>query len=195
MRRRGIFGGTFDPPHYGHLSLANCCADKIPLDIVHWVPARTPPHKDSSGISPTEHRVAMVMLAIAGNPRFELSRIELSSDQPPWTVFLLERFAREFPDDELHLIIGGDSLAEIHTWRDYRRLWTLAQIDVVARSGWDASAVAEEIFEQVNIVECPSVDISATEIRARISRGESIDRLVPPAVRDYIIENDLYGHS
>ncbi|MCK5833975.1 nicotinate (nicotinamide) nucleotide adenylyltransferase [bacterium] len=192
LTHRGIFGGTFDPPHLGHLSLAQNIAEYIPLDIVNWVPARIPPHKDVYDILPSKHRVEMVKLAIQDKSLFEICLYELESTQQPWTVFLLERFRREFPNDVLHLLIGGDSLVELHTWKEYDRLWQLAEIDVAVRPGWDIGEVNEGILRHVKLIPCPIVDIEATEIRRMVSRGESIDGLVTDLVKDYIYNNELY---
>ncbi len=169
-------------------------ADLIPLDTVHWVPAKTPPHKNERAISPAEHRVALLELIIDMDPRWELCRFELESEQPPWTVFLLERFKREYPGDKLHLLIGGDSLAELTTWRDYRRLWELAEIDVAVRPGWKLSEVDEEVVSNVVLIPCPQIEIGSTEIRGRIRRGEPVDGLVPARVLDYIVQNGLFSN-
>lgn len=190
--RRGIFGGSFDPPHLGHLIIAQRIAEQKHLDIVTWVPARTPPHKNPEYILEASYRLDMVRLAIADNPLFEVSEIEMNASQPPWTIFLLERFRKENPADELHLIIGGDSLAEFNTWRDYRKLWQLAQIDVAMRPGINISSVNDEIIDNVSIVETPQIAISSTEIREIVAKGGSLRYLVPEAVRDYIEENRLY---
>ena len=195
MARRGIFGGSFDPPHLGHLIIAQAMANHLELDIVTWVPARTPPHKDSTKLSSAEHRYRMTELAISGNPLFEISAIEMNSDQPPWTKFLLERFRQDFPDDELYLIIGGDSLTEFCTWRDYRELWRLAKIVVAKRPGEDFSLVDREILDNVKIVDTPLIEISATGIRRMVAHGKSIRYLVSEKVRHYIEENQLYQNA
>lgn len=195
MARRGIFGGSFDPPHLGHLIIAQTIANRLELDIITWVPARTPPHKDSTKLSSAEHRYRMTELAISGNPAFEISDIEMNSDQPPWTKFLLERFRQDFPDDELYLFIGGDSLVEFHTWRNYRELWRLAKIAVAKRPGEDVSNVDREILDNVTIVDTPLIEISATGIRRMVSENISIRYFVPEEVRRYIKENKLYRNA
>jgi len=192
MARRGIFGGSFDPPHLGHLIIAQAMANHLELDIITWVPARTPPHKDSAKLSSAEHRYGMTELAISGNPIFEISAIEMRSNQPPWTKFLLERFRQDFPEDELYLIIGGDSLTEFHTWRDYHELWQLAKIAVAIRPGEDFSLVDREILDNVKIVDTPLIEISATGIRHMVAEGRSIRYLVLESVREYIERNGLY---
>lgn len=192
MARRGIFGGSFDPPHMGHLIIAQAMVNSLELDILTWVPAKTPPHKDSANLTSAEHRYRMTELAISGNPTFEISDIEMNSDQPPWTKYLLKRFKGDFPDDELYLIIGGDSLAEFHTWRDYRELWQLAKIAVARRPGEDVSGVGTEILNNVKIVDTLLIEISATRIRRMVAEGKSIRYLVSETVRKYIEKHGLY---
>ncbi|HDR90861.1 MAG TPA: nicotinate-nucleotide adenylyltransferase [candidate division Zixibacteria bacterium] len=192
MARRGIFGGSFDPPHMGHLIIAQAMVNSLELDILTWVPAKTPPHKDSANLTSAEHRYRMTELAISGNPTFAISDVEMDSNQPPWTKYLLRRFKQDFPDDELFLIIGGDSLAEFHTWRDYRELWQLAKIAVARRQGEDLSGVDREILDNVKIVDTPLIEISATGIRRMIAEGKSIRYLVPETVRIYIEQHELY---
>ncbi len=193
MTARGIFGGSFDPPHLGHITIAEHFIEELGLDIVTWIPANVPPHKDKDELSESHHRLAMVKLAIANNPAFEVSDIEINEDQPPWTIFLLRRFREMYPDDKLHLLIGGDSLAEFTTWRDYQKLWEIAEIDVALRPGWELFDTDPEVLENIRVIECPLIDISGTEIRDRARRGESIQGLVPESVREYIIENGLYS--
>ncbi len=192
MFRRGIFGGSFDPPHVGHLIIAEKLADAIPLDIVTWVPAALPPHKNTEKLGPAEHRLAMTRIAVEGNPKFEVSTVEMTPEQPPWTIFLLEYYKNKYPHDKLHLIIGGDSLAEFTTWRDYRALWELAEIDVALRPGYAVSEVDPEVLRNIRIIECPLIDISATAIRGNVRAGKSIRYLVPEGVAEYIEKNGLY---
>lgn len=192
MALRGIFGGSFDPPHMGHLIIAQAMVNRLGLDILTFVPARTPPHKNPEDLTPARSRYDMVRLAIAGNPAFEISDVEMKSDQPPWTKYLLQRFKLDYPDDELHLIIGGDSLVEFHTWQDYRKLWQLAKIHVAKRPGQVFDYVDDEIMVNVNIVDTPLIDISATIVRDMVYRGESIRYLVPESVREFIEEKGFY---
>ncbi len=192
MARRGIFGGSFDPPHMGHLIIAQAMVNRLGLDVLTWVPARTPPHKDSANLTSAEHRYRMTQLAISGNPAFAISDVEMESNQPPWTKYLLKRFRSDFPNDELFLIIGGDSLAEFHTWRDYRELWQMAKIQVAKRPGQVFDYVDDEILVNVNIVETPLIDISATVVREMVYQDESIRYLVSEPVREYIEQKGLY---
>lgn len=190
--RIGIFGGSFDPPHLGHLIIAEHIAEKARLDKVIWVPARVPPHKEKDSLSKAEDRLKMVMLAISGNPLFEVSRIELSPDQPPWTINMLLFFKNKYPEDELHLIIGGDSLNDFTTWKDYRKLLKMVEIDVALRPGYDKKRAYKKVLMESNIIDCPQIDISATKIRESVKKGNSIRYLVSENVRNFIIENKLY---
>ena len=192
MPARGVFGGSFDPPHVGHLIIAEHIARRRRLDTVMWVPAKNPPHKDPMNLSPAEDRVEMVRLAIEGNPLFELSTIEMSDDQPPYSVNLLETLQQKYPDDKLYFILGGDSLYELPTWKDYTRLWQLAEICVTPRPGWNIFAVDRDILANVRIVRCPMMNISANWIRELVRRGESIRYLVPEPVREYIMKKKLF---
>ena len=192
MANRGIFGGTFDPPHLGHLIIAEHIARRRRLNVVTWVPSKTPVHKNPDEISPAENRLEMVRLATEGNPLFEVSDIEFSAEQPPWTVDLLEYFRARYPEDKLFFIIGGDSLYELPTWKNYKRLWEFTEIDVAPRPGWNIFAADHEVLANVRIVRCPIVSISASWIRELVRRGESIRYLVTEPVRKYIIEKKLY---
>jgi len=192
MARRGIFGGSFDPPHNGHLEICRCLKQKTKIDIVTWVPARIPPHKENKVLSDPQHRLKMTLLITENEPDFEVSTIEMDEKQPPWTIFLLEKFADIYPNDELHLLIGGDSLTDLSTWRDYRKLWELAEIDVAPRPDYDLTSVDSEILSNVRILDCPLRDISASDIRHRVSEGLPINELVPRRIENYILEHELY---
>src|SRR5262245_46962779 len=132
MRRIGLFGGTFDPPHVGHLVLAECARDRLGLDEVRFIPAGQPPHKRSHPVSPSARRVAMVRLAVRGNPAFEVSMIEARRRGPSFTVETLPHLAAATPRARLYLLMGADSLDEFPTWREPERILSLATL-VVAR--------------------------------------------------------------
>lgn len=149
-------------------------------------------HKDSAEVTSPEHRLEMVRLATKSNPVFEVSEIEFSLEQPPWTVDLLDYFHKTYPEDKLYLLIGGDSLYELPTWKDYKRLWEFTEIDVAPRPGWNIFAADREVLANVRIVRCPIISISASWIRELVRRGESIRYLVPDSVREYIIAKKLY---
>lgn len=192
MRRRvGILGGTFDPPHRVHVEMARVAADEIPLDVVLFMPAPRPPHKVGSSISSFEMRVGMVRAAIQGDPRLDVSLLESQRQGPSYTVELLEQYCAENRRDDVFLLLGADSVQELGTWKNPQRILQLATLVVFPRPGFsyrvpvggDASVV---LFEK------PVVDLSSTEIRRRLADGLAIDDLVPPGVRDFILDNSLY---
>jgi nicotinate-nucleotide adenylyltransferase len=193
--RIGIFGGAFDPVHNGHLLLAEQCREQCELDEVWFVPTRVPPHKPDA-LSPGRQRVEMLELATAGIPEFLVQRVELDRDEVSWTVDTLRGIRETNPDDELFLLIGGDSLNDLRTWREPEAIANLATIVAVNRGGIDeaeADAVDASIRDRVQHVTMPGVALSATEIRDRIRAGRSIRFLVPRAVEQFIRENNLYS--
>lgn len=182
MARLGVLGGSFDPIHHGHLAIALAALEQVPLDRVLFVPARRSPLKATAPAASAEDRAAMVELAIAGEPRFGLSRIELEREGPSYTVETLEALAGE---ERLFLILGADASAELSRWRDQERLRALATL-VVARRGTapaDPAAI---------VLDTPLVDVSASDLRERAARGRSLRYLVPDAVCRYIEERALY---
>lgn len=200
--RIGIFGGTFDPIHLGHLILAERCREECQLDEVWFVPAALPPHKLTSVISSAKTRAEMIEFAIAGNPHFKVSRIELERTGPSYTVTTLEDLTREDPNRELFLLVGADSIHDLPTWREPQRMLELATIVGVNRGRTflreDAlrqlvTQLGEKAATRVRFVEMPAIDISATEIRERVARGASIRYLVPRAVEMYLAEQQLYS--
>ena len=137
-RRLGIYGGTFDPPHLGHLVLAESAADSLQIDRVLFVPASSPPHKDRSAIrSPAEDRFRMVELAIADNPRFAVSRLDMDRPGPHYSVDLLRLVREQHPHAELFFLIGGDSLRDLPAWSRPDELITLTTLAVMRRPGFD----------------------------------------------------------
>ncbi len=195
----GIFGGTFDPIHHGHLILADHCRDACGLDAVWFVPAASPPHKDDSMITPAQQRAEMVELAVAGCPDLAVSRIELDRSGPSYTVDTLQQLADEDGGRELFLIIGADSLADLSTWREPERIASLATI-VVANRGRStlpdeaslAVSLGEAVASRIQTVNIPPIDISSTRIRKRIRRSQTVRFLTPRAVEAMIHEHRLY---
>ncbi|MDB5346413.1 MAG: nadD [Schlesneria sp.] len=203
--RIGIFGGTFDPIHLGHLVLAEQCREQCRLDEVWFVPAALPPHKLDATISSAKARSEMIEFAIAGNPAFKLSNIELDRTGPSYTVTTLEELTASDPSRELFLLIGADSVRDLPTWREPKRILELATVVAVNR-GRAAMAQAETVqilTEQlgcdasgrIQFVEMPGIDTSATDIRNRVAKGLSVRYLVPRAVEMYLRENSLYRRS
>jgi nicotinate-nucleotide adenylyltransferase len=194
--RIGIFGGAFDPIHNGHLLLADQCRESCQLDEIWFVPTRNPPHKPHDKLSPPRQRVEMLKLATAGIPGFVVSRIELDRDDVSWTVETLRQIHRERSDAELSLIIGGDSLRDLPTWREPDEIAQLATIVAVNRGSRSVhslpSGISAAVRSRVRFVSIPGVDFSATAIRERVHNGQSIRFMVPRAVEAYIAQNMLY---
>ena len=185
--RVGIFGGTFDPVHVGHLAIANAALESIPLDRVLFVPARRAPLKEHGPVAGEADRLAMLQLAVAGEPRFSVSRIELDREGPSYTVDTLERLAGA---DELFLILGGDALAALPRWKDPDRIATLATLVVAERPGAPARGNARNA--SILAFDAPRLDISSRELRARAARGRSLRYLVPDPVWRHIEGRGLY---
>lgn len=183
--RTGVFGGTFDPVHVGHLAIALAALETVPLDRVLFVPARRSPLKDRDPVASVADRVAMLEAATAGEPRFSLSRVELERDGVSYTVDTLEALRMQ---GELYLILGGDALADLARWRRPDRIRELATILVAARPG----APDPDPSHGARAFDAPRLDISSRELRARASRGMSLRYLVPDAVWGHIKKRGLY---
>jgi nicotinate-nucleotide adenylyltransferase len=193
VKRLGLLGGTFDPPHFGHLVAAQEVAWRLGLDRVLFLPAHQNPLKRSESSSSAEDRCEMVRLAIAHNPTLELSRLDVDRPPPSYTVDLLRLL--HAPDSELFFIGGADILPELPRWRAPEEILRLARLVVVDRPGAppaNLAALAPAARERVEVIRGPGVAISATELRARVKRGEPIRYLTPPAVERYILDRGLY---
>lgn len=195
--RIGVFGGTFDPLHNGHLVLAEQCREQCHLDEVWFVPAAIPPHKQDLAISTAKTRCDMIEFGIAGNPQFKLSRLELDRPGLSYTVTTLERIRDEDPTRELFLLVGADSIRDLPTWRQPDRIQQLATIVAVNRgraapTESQRQALQPTVADRIQFVGMPGIDISATDIRQRVFDGRSIRYLVPRAVESYILQQRLY---
>jgi nicotinate-nucleotide adenylyltransferase len=186
--RIGVFGGTFDPPHIGHLVVAQEVHHCLALDRVLWVPAAVPPHKRDQEITAGPTRLEMVRAAIAGDERFEACDLELRREGPSYTVDTLRELRASRPDDELFLIMGADQLAELDTWREPDQVRRLATVVAFARDGDQAKP-----GEGARIVRVPRLDVSSTELRRRVGAGEPLGYLVPGGVESMIRRAGLYG--
>ncbi len=182
--RLGLYGGTFDPIHHGHLILAREAIEKLELDQVVFIPAALSPHKLSSSPAAAEVRRAMVAAAIAGEPRFALDDSEIHRAGPSFTIDTVEQTRAAHPDAEIYYFIGEDNVAALHTWRRIDDLRRLVRFVVFGRG--DESTPGE--FPRLS----RRIDISATAIRSRVARGQSIRYLVPESVRTLIDEHHLY---
>jgi nicotinate-nucleotide adenylyltransferase len=198
-RRIGILGGTFDPPHIGHLWLATLAADELGLDRVLFVPAAQPPHKRRHKLSSAAHRLLMTRLAIASDPLFELSGIEMERPGPSYTVESMQELRRLYGDrGQLFLLMAVDSLAQIETWRDPEQILELAEWGVGPRPG-SAPPSADWLKDRfgtaasrIHLLDGPGLAVSATQIRQRVAAGRAIRYLVPRAVEELIIDQGLY---
>jgi nicotinate-nucleotide adenylyltransferase len=189
--RVGVFGGSFDPVHIGHLVVAECARDALSLAHVLLIPARVPPHKPDRVLASAEHRAEMLRRAAAGNAAFEICRIELDAPGPSYTVTTLRSLRQHYGDAvELFLILGQDSLRELPTWQEPHALRQLARLAVAPRPG-----VLHEPPPEVAVIPSPEVAVSASDIRARVAEGRSIRYIVPDDVREYIHQHGLYRVS
>jgi len=188
----GILGGTFDPPHVAHLIIAEFVRQELSLDRIVFVPAAVPPHKRDARITPADHRLEMVRLAISGNPAFEVDDIELRRQGISYTVDTLEELNRRHPGDTLILLIGEDNLIDFRSWKNPDRILRLARVVAMTRPGFTAGPHIP-LGEGVTICEVPELDIASRKIREMIRGGKSVRYLVPGAVQEYIRANHLYG--
>ncbi|MBN1496851.1 MAG: nicotinate (nicotinamide) nucleotide adenylyltransferase [Spirochaetes bacterium] len=188
----GIFGGTFNPIHYGHLINAEIIRSDFGLDRVILVPAKYPVHKRLDGETPAEERFAMAVVAVAGAPEFEVSRIEIDREGPSYTITTVHELLGLYPGSELNLIIGTDSLNTIGAWREPDRLREHVALIVMRRPDGEISPHPDTRGFRVNYAENPLVDISSTCIRERLRAGKSVRFLLPDAVIDYIKKKGLY---
>jgi len=197
----GIFGGTFDPPHLGHLILASEAYSQLGLNRLLWILTPDPPHKQDQVISSVEHRLAMVKLAIADNPAFELSRVELDRPGPHYTLDTVEEIAEQNPEADITPIIGEDSLRDLPKWHHPKELlYACHWVGVMRRPGEEPNLDALEqelpgISSKVHYVDAPLLEIASREIRTRIVEGRPYRYYVPVNVYEYIEQHQLYHQS
>ena len=199
--RLGLFGGSFDPVHYGHLLLAECCREQCRLDEVWFLPAAVPPHKQDRPLSPAEARVEMLQLAIAGHEAFSVNRYEVDRGGVSYTVDTLRHVREEYPEGEPFLLVGADMLHDLPHWREADQICRLAIPVVVSRPGpgqpnFDclAGLAPPERIALVrhHEVDMPQIELSSKEIRRRAAEGLSIRYQTPRAVEKYIETHQLY---
>lgn len=193
----GILGGTFDPPHYGHLALAENARVQLRLDRVLFVLAGQPPHKPEQPITPARHRAALVEAAIADNPAFAISCVDLDRPGPHYTVEMLALLRRKHPQADLFFLIGGDSLTQFLAWRDPAGIARQARLAVMQRPGYEPDLGALEqavpgISERLAWLDAPRLDIASSDLRRRVCAELPLRYLVPPPVESYIREHHLY---
>ncbi len=207
-RGTGLFGGSFDPVHAGHVAAAEEAADALRLARVILVPANVSPHKLPTTRASGGDRLAMARLAVEGRRRLEVSDVEVRRRPPSYTVDTVRELREELSEElgpgvELHLLMGSDTLREIHTWRDVRGIFERAEPAVIERPGedpidWDdlALTLPGEVVRRAraSVVRLTrGVEVSSTEVRRRLGAGEGVEGLVPPEVERYIRERGLYG--
>ncbi len=199
--RIGIFGGTFDPVHLGHLILAEQCREQGRLDQVWFVPSARPPHKDAPAVTPFGQRVEMLQLAVAGQPAFRIDELEKDRPGPSFTADTLEAIHQRQPQNELFLLLGGDSLHDLPQWYDPQRIVRHAGLLVMARDGWALPSAEElrvalqlpaEVPLRLEVVQVPAVGIASRDLRRRAAEGRSLRYFVPRAVEAYIHDKRLY---
>jgi nicotinate-nucleotide adenylyltransferase len=191
--RLGLFGGTFDPIHLGHLILAETCREECSLDRVWFVVAGQPPHKRRTP-SPIGDRLEMARIAIAGHPALEVSEIEARRPGPHYSVDTLEAIHRDQPDDDLFFLVGSDSLAELPTWRQPERILSLATLVVANRSGFEnpTEPPLPPGARPIQHVTIPQIGIASRDLRRRVAEGRSIRYQVPRGVEAFIEAQGLY---
>ena len=191
----GVFGGTFDPVHHGHLIVAEYVRERVGLDRVLFIPTMISPHKVDAAVTSPADRLAMLREAVKSNPFFQVSDMEIERGGVSYTVDTLRLMGEENAADELFLLIGADNLAEFRSWKDPGGIVKRAKLVVMNRPGF-AGAPGDPSLPG-DVIQCPvpSIDISATEIRRRVQQGLTISYLVPPAVARYIERHRLYRQT
>jgi len=200
-KRVGIIGGSFDPVHLGHLIIAQDAAERLGLSKVVFIPAAAPPHKQHMLLTDAGHRLNMLKLALEANPRFFASDVEIQRGGLSYTVDTIKALSEIHRDADLFLIVGSDTLVELHTWHRINELLQLCNVATVLRPGIDSMKVIgpriqlpEECRAQLMeyVIDAHRIEISSTEIRRRIAEGRSIRYRVPAKVEAYICEHGLY---
>jgi nicotinate-nucleotide adenylyltransferase len=203
--RIGIFGGSFNPVHMGHLIAAECAREQADLDRVVFIPAAVPPHKQDATLAPAEHRLEMLRLAVGGHEAFAISTIELDRGGLSWTVETLATLRREWPDDEFVLLLGPDAVAGLPSWREPEKIAALAELRGLERERLDDLAaltreprlaallgpagVAALLAGRIRL---PAIGIRASDLRAALAAGRSIRYRTPRAVERYMTAHGLY---
>lgn len=198
MKKAGIMGGTFNPIHIGHLIAAEEVREKLDLDYVIFLPSGNPPHKAESDVLEGRERYEMVRLAVEDNNCFRASDLEISRTGKTYTYDTLMDLRNSYKDIEFYYLIGFDTLRDMETWKNIREVFMMTTFVVVNR-GSLKDEMSEEIARKISlynakilVVEMPGIDVSSTDIRARVSGGKSIRYLVPHRVYDYIMNRGLY---
>ena len=191
LKRIGIFGGTFNPPHLGHLIVAEHVRSLLSLDRVYFIPSYISPHKRKGEEVLASDRLTMVRLAVKTNKAFACSDIEIKQKGTSYTYRTVESFHKTFPEARLILLIGADNFGEFGSWKYPERICDKASLVVMSRPV-EVKTVGTQFADVAKFVDVPAIEISATEIRSRIKKGKSIRYLIPENVYRYIMEHDIY---
>lgn len=197
MERLGILGGTFDPPHIGHLWLGEAACQQLKLDKVLFLPAGQPPHKQDEKVSPAKHRLEMTRLAVSSNDRFIVDDLDVTRPPPHYTLTLLVLLHQRFPETLLWLLIGSDSLQELPTWHQPGEIMKLARFGVLPRSSvtvdwFSLTQKLPGVESTVDFIKAPTIELSSTEMRLWLNSGRSLRYLIPQEVVEYIAVHGLY---
>ncbi len=190
MQRIGLFGGSFNPVHFGHLLVAQAALEEIQLDCVHFIPAALSPFKTDADLAPAPERLRMLRLALAGQPWFRLDKQEIERGGISYTIDTVRHYALRFPEARLYYLIGADIVPQLSLWRDSAELAALVEFVVIPRPG-ELSSQTQAPFRSHPLRGFP-LGVSSSEIRRRVRCGKPVDFLVPPAVNEAIVNNRLY---
>jgi len=189
VKRIGLFGGTFDPPHIGHLIIAETAWEQLGLERIYFVPAYIPPHKRGKKCTPVSHRLAMIQLALRGNRHFDMLDCEVKRRGVSYTIDTLREIKEQYCGYEFFFILGSDNLQQFHTWKNPDEIMKLAHLVVYERPNIPIHKKYSSAIQLCG----PLLDISSTDIRAKVTKQQSIRYLVPKAVEQYICKHRLYG--
>jgi nicotinate-nucleotide adenylyltransferase len=191
--RIAIFSGSFDPPHHGHLAVANYLCAQEDFDEIWFTVTPHNPLKEKQALSPEAARIAMIRLAIEGYPTFRLCDIECTLPQPSYTINTLTALQARYPQHTFTLIIGADNWASISQWKDYRRIIDEFGLMIYPRDGYDVRTALR--FPRIKLFPAPEVPISSTAVREAVKRGKDIRHLVPANIYTYIKQHNLYDEN
>lgn len=188
----GIFGGTFNPPHLGHLVVIDSVQDQQHFERILFTPSASPPHKSDPVLAAAADRLEMTRLAIAESSKFEVSDIEVKRGGRSYTIDTLEAMSLLYPDAQLSLIIGADNFLEFEAWKSVQEIFSRAEVIVMNRQGFSVQPARHEFMRMVKFINVPNIGISSSDIRRRLKLGRSIRYLVPAEVERYIQRKGLY---
>lgn len=197
MKKIGLFGGTFDPPHKGHIALAKAALINFSLDKIIFIPAGNPPHKTGKNVSDKTHRFEMVKLAIKNESDFLISDFDIKNEKPNYSYLTIEHFKKDYPDDEIFFIIGADSYRDFPKWKNYPDILSICTFLVLNRNDADLGEYFKKYREisprhQALFLDEFSHSVSSTELREKIALGKDCKDLLPDGVYEYIKKNNLY---